>query len=104
LWFARLAKSRSLAARLCTGGAVLVDGVVARKASQTVHIGDTIVVLRGARRRTVRISALGMRRGPTAEARCLYEEVGEPAAEAEQAAGWTPLLVDDALARDDSAG
>jgi ribosome-associated heat shock protein Hsp15 len=106
LWFARLAKSRSLAARLCAGGAVTVNGAVARKASQRVRIGDTIVVPQGPWRRAVRILALGMRRGPAAEARSFYEEIGRPVAAAEPIARWTPVLVDavTTVARDDAAG
>jgi len=106
LWFARLAKSRSLAARLCAEGAVLINGAVARKASQTIRIGDTIVVPQGRWRRAVRIVALGMRRGPAAEARSFYEEIGRPVATAEPAARWTPLLVDVTMTvpRDDTAG
>jgi ribosome-associated heat shock protein Hsp15 len=106
LWFARLTKSRSLAAQLCAAGAVLVNGSVARKASQTVRTGDTIVVPQGPWRRAVRILALGMRRGPAAEARSFYEEIGRLVAVAEPAARWTPLLADDAMidARDETAG
>jgi ribosome-associated heat shock protein Hsp15 len=93
LWFARLAKSRSLAARLCAAGAVLVNGGAARKASHMVRAGDAIVVPQGARQRAVRVLALGTRRGPSAEAQMLYEETALPPAP--EAAAWTPLLVGD---------
>jgi ribosome-associated heat shock protein Hsp15 len=98
LWFARLAKSRSLAARLCTAGAVVVNGTAARKASQVIRIGDAVVLQQGPRRRTVRVRALGTRRGPATDAQTLYEEVTWPEAMPAPAALWTPLLVDDALA------
>jgi len=95
LWFARLAKSRSLAARLCTAGAVTINGVSMRKANHTVRIGDVIAVPQGPFRRTVRVRALGMRRGPTAEARLLYEETAAPVRLSELAAAWIPMLVSD---------
>src|SRR4051812_13658644 len=79
LWFARLVKSRSRAARLCTAGAVKVNQVTLKKADQLVRIGDTVVVPQGIFRRTVRVLGLGARRGPAAEARLLYEEVDAPA-------------------------
>ena len=94
LWFARLTKSRALAARLCAAGNVVVNGMVARKPSQAVRVGDAVIVPQGLRRRTLRVLALGQRRGPPAEARSLYEETARPAAAADPAALWTPLLID----------
>jgi ribosome-associated heat shock protein Hsp15 len=95
LWFARLVKSRSLAARLCNAGAVVVNGAAARKASQAIRIGDRVSVPQGARRRTLRVLALGTRRGPATDARTLYEETARPEAMPAPAADWTPLLIDD---------
>jgi ribosome-associated heat shock protein Hsp15 len=93
LWFARFAKSRSLAARLCAAGAVAVNGTAVQAASHAVHIGDIIVVPQGPYCRTVRVLALGLRRGPAAEARDLYEESNGPVRRSEPA--WTPLLGDE---------
>jgi ribosome-associated heat shock protein Hsp15 len=73
LWFARLAKSRSLAARLCAAGAVVVSGRVTAKPHQSVRVGDTVTVPQGRQIHTVRIVGLGTRRGPAPEARQLYE-------------------------------
>jgi ribosome-associated heat shock protein Hsp15 len=105
LWFARLVKSRSLAARLCTVGAVAVNGVAAQKASQAVRVGDAVVVPQGSRQRAVRVLALGARRGPAAEARSLYEETARSAA-VQNPAEWIPVLLDSAVAErhDDGAG
>jgi ribosome-associated heat shock protein Hsp15 len=89
LWFARFAKSRSLAARLCTGGAVSVNGEKARKAGQAVRPGDLLGLRLGKSRRSIRILALGDRRGPAAEARGLYEEI---AVEERPVPEWQPLL------------
>jgi ribosome-associated heat shock protein Hsp15 len=94
LWFARLSKSRSRAARLCTAGAVAVNGVAVGKANHAIRIGDTIAVPQGAFRHIVRVLALGRRRGPPSEARILYEETGAPVRLCEPAPAWTPLLVD----------
>jgi ribosome-associated heat shock protein Hsp15 len=95
LWFARFAKSRSLAARLCAMGAVAVNGATVKKPNQTVRIGDVVVVPQGGWQRTVRVLALGLRRGPAAEARMLYEEV-ETAPLRDTTPEWVPLLdVDD---------
>jgi ribosome-associated heat shock protein Hsp15 len=91
LWFARFAKSRSLAARLCTAGVVAINGVAARKPNQTVRVGDVVVVPQGGWLRTVRVLALGVRRGPAAEARLLYAEEAV-AARPDPAADWVPLL------------
>jgi ribosome-associated heat shock protein Hsp15 len=96
LWFARFAKSRSLASRLCAAGAVLVNGVPVRKANQTVRIGDAIAVPQGPLRRTVQVRALGERRGPATEARRLYEETAAPVRLSELTAAWAPLLLDEA--------
>jgi ribosome-associated heat shock protein Hsp15 len=105
LWFARLAKSRSLAARLCAVGAVVVNGMAARKASQAVRVGDAVVLPQGSRQRAVLVLALGTRRGPAAEARSLYEETARPMV-VQDPAEWTPLLLNGAGAEDhdDAAG
>jgi ribosome-associated heat shock protein Hsp15 len=95
LWFARFVKSRSLATRLCTAGAVSVNGVAVRKANHAVRIGDGIALPQGAFRRAVRVLALGDRRGPASEARLLYEEVADPVRLAELVPAWVPLLIDD---------
>lgn len=92
LWFARLAKSRSLAARLCGAGAVAVNGAAVGKANQAVRIGEIVVLPQGGLRRTVRVAALGVRRGPAAEARLLYDEVGPALRLREVPADWVPLL------------
>ena len=66
-----------------------------------VRIGDTIAVPQGTFRRTVRVLALGSRRGPPAEARLLYEETAAPVRLSELTAPWAPLLVSDEDAQND---
>lgn len=92
LWFARLTKSRSLAARLCAAGFIEVNGTRVRKPSHTVRVGDVVVVPQGRWQRTARIVAIGSRRGPSVEARTLYEETATARPLAEFAPKWLPLL------------
>ena len=90
LWFARFAKSRSLAARLCAGGAVTINGGIVTKPNQAVRVGDVVVLSQGGWERTVRVLALGVRRGPAPEAQTLYEEAA--ARRRDAALGWVPIL------------
>jgi ribosome-associated heat shock protein Hsp15 len=92
LWFARFVKSRSLAARLCAAGAVSINGSTADKPSRMIRTGDVISLTRSGWQRTVRVAALGERRGPAVEARLLYEEIEPLARLSEPTAGWEPLL------------
>ena len=92
LWFARLAKTRSFAARLCAAGAVTVNGTPLRKSNQPVRVGDAIAAPQGNYRRTVRILALGSRRGPASEAQWLYQEIAVPVRLTETVPEWEPLL------------
>jgi len=75
LWFARLFKSRSLASRFCTEGRIRIAGKVVRKAHQAVRPGDVLTFAQGSRVRVIKIAALGVRRGPAARARQLYEDL-----------------------------
>jgi ribosome-associated heat shock protein Hsp15 len=92
LWFARFVKSRSLASRLCAAGAVAVNGLAVKKGNHMVRLGDAIALPQGAFRRTVRVQALGERRGPATEARLLYEETA-PVSLSDLAPVWAPLLM-----------
>lgn len=85
LWFARLSKSRSLAAAWCVAGEVTLNGMAVTKPAQLLRPGDAVVVPAGPRRRRqVRVLALATRRGPAPEARILYEEIGLPIEEPEK--------------------
>jgi len=77
LWFARLVRSRSLAARLCLAGQVTVAGNAA-KPHHAVRVGDAVTIELARATRRVRVVALGARRGPAPEARRLYEEPAPP--------------------------
>lgn len=95
LWFARFTKSRSLASRLCAAGAITINGIAVRKANHPTRVGDIIVLPQGVFLRTIRVKALGVRRGPSMEARLLYEENGDPVQASQLDAGWKPLLAYD---------
>ena len=84
LWFARFAKSRTLAARLCADGRVRINRAVAGKPSATVRPGDVLTFPQGPHIRVVRILQPGARRGPAEEARTLYEDLAPPAPGAPQ--------------------
>ena len=97
LWFARLARTRSLAARLCTEGRVSVGGRDGVKPHHAVRVGDIIVVGMPHQRRRLIVRALGERRGPPAEAKQLYDEPTPPVAIETPTPGWVSLFEDDAV-------
>ena len=72
----RLVKSRTLAQALVETGHIRIDGKRALKASEPVRVGSTIALPLRDRVRVVRVLALPQRRGPAAEARSCYEELG----------------------------
>ncbi len=75
LWFARVTKSRSLAAACIEAGEVKVNRVRVEKASQTVKVGDVITSRVHKKIRVLKILGLGTRRGPASEAQSLYEDL-----------------------------
>jgi ribosome-associated heat shock protein Hsp15 len=75
LWFARVSKSRSLAARLIEDGKVRVNRTRAVKPSQTVRVGDVLTIALRGKVQILKVLAPGQRRGPPPEARQLYEAI-----------------------------
>ncbi|MFN3878089.1 MAG: RNA-binding S4 domain-containing protein [Brevundimonas sp.] len=76
LWRARFVKTRVLAADLVERGAVRLthQGRETRldKPSRCVHVGDLLTFAQNSRVTSLRVEALGERRGPPEEARALY--------------------------------
>ena len=72
----RLVKSRTLAQSVIDTGHVRIDGRRVEKSSEDVRIGSVVALPLHGRVRVVRVLALPERRGPAAEARTFYEEVG----------------------------
>ncbi|MFL1464376.1 RNA-binding S4 domain-containing protein [Roseococcus sp. DSY-14] len=76
LWHARLAKTKAACARLVEAGGFRLNRQPVGKAHARVRVGDVLTFMRGDTVAVWRVLALGERRGPAAEARLLYEEVG----------------------------
>ena len=74
LFFARIAKSRSLAQDWIEGGHVSVNGAKVRRSSAEIRPGDRLEVLVERRTYILVVKAPGDRRGPYAEARLLYDD------------------------------
>jgi ribosome-associated heat shock protein Hsp15 len=90
LWHARFCKSRTLAAKLAEAGKVRIAGAPIFKAHYGVKPGDILTFPLGPHIRTVRILALGERRGPAPEAQRLYEDLAPPPARAAAPASTGP--------------
>ena len=80
LGYAGFHKSRTLAAAVCAGGRIRLNGTPVSRAHQMVRPGDVLTFPYGNEIRVIRIVALGERRGPAVEARTLYEDVATPEA------------------------
>lgn len=78
LWFARVVKTRTLAAALVEDGKVRVNRVKITKPSQGVRIGDVLTVTVGPRVRLMKVLAFGERRGPPSEAQMLFTDLSPP--------------------------
>ena len=78
----RLVKSRTLAQSVIEGGHVRINGRRVLKPSEAVAVGSVIGLPVHGRVRVLKVLALPGRRGPAAEARGCYEELGvdEPSA------------------------
>jgi ribosome-associated heat shock protein Hsp15 len=81
LFFARMAKSRSIAQGYVQSGLVRINDVVVRQSSHMVKSGDRIDITFERAKRILVVKAAGDRRGPYEEARLLYDDL-TPAPEA----------------------
>jgi ribosome-associated heat shock protein Hsp15 len=77
LFLIRLAKSRTGAQALVETGHLRIDGKRVAKASDDVREGSVVALPLHGRTRVIRVASLPSRRGPAAEARSCYEEIGE---------------------------
>ena len=75
LHFARLFKTRTIAAEAVGGGGIRINGQPCRKPGHVLREGDMLTVAAHGRVRVFRVLILGERRGPASEAACLYEEL-----------------------------
>jgi ribosome-associated heat shock protein Hsp15 len=75
LWFARFVKTRTLASEFVSRGKVRLNRVKVDKPAQTVRPGDVLTISLGRQVRLVRVVAIAERRGPSAAAQTLYEQL-----------------------------
>jgi ribosome-associated heat shock protein Hsp15 len=77
LWFARIVKTRGLAQQLAEEGRLRISGRLVERAHCPVRVGDVLSFAQRGQVRVLKVETLPTRRGPPAEARTLYSEVGE---------------------------
>lgn len=77
LWYARLAKTRSVAQRIAETGRCRIDGRAVDRAHSAVRIGNVLTYAAFDRVRVIRIAALPARRGPAPEAATCYDELSD---------------------------
>lgn len=84
LFFARVVKSRSLAAKLSQAGRVRVNRAKIDQAAHAIRAGDVLTINLDRRVLVYKVLETGERRGPAAEAQRLYEDLTPPAPAAER--------------------
>lgn len=78
LWFARILKSRTLAARLVSEGHVRINGLRTDQPAKIIGPGDVLTIALEHQVLVLKVHACGARRGPYAEARLLYDDLASP--------------------------
>jgi ribosome-associated heat shock protein Hsp15 len=78
LWLARVAKTRSLAARLVAEGRVRLNARRIETPAKGVGPGDVLTIALERRVRVLKVVARGARRGGFSEASLLFEELSDP--------------------------
>ena len=83
LWFARMARTRVLAAGLVSAGHVRVNGRKVDQPSRAIGPGDVLTISLQRDVRVLRVVAIAERRGPYEDARHLYEDLNAAPPQAE---------------------
>ncbi len=78
LWHARFFKTRSLAAKVVSGGKLRVNGQPISKPAYMVSVSDVLTFPQADNVRVIKVLAMGERRGPAPEAQQLYEDLAPP--------------------------
>lgn len=78
LFFARVVKSRSLAAKLVSSGNVRLNKIKIDQPSQNIKTGDVLTISLDRRILVYEVVSGGLRRGPAEEARELYKDISPP--------------------------
>lgn len=92
LFFARIAKSRTLAGKLASAGRIRVNRTKIDQPSRLVQPGDVLTVTLDRHIVVLRVLSAGTRRGPATEARQLYEDL-TPARPPRDKAGPAPVAL-----------
>ena len=87
LWFARVVKTRTLAARLVSDGHVRINGQRQDAPAKQVAAGDVLTIALERQIKVLKVVAPGTRRGPYEEARLLYEDLSPKPEPSEQKVG-----------------
>jgi ribosome-associated heat shock protein Hsp15 len=77
LWFARVARTRSLAARLVAEGHVRLNARRIDTPAKGVVRGDVVTIALDRDVRVLKVMGQGTRRGPYCEAKLLFEDLSE---------------------------
>ena len=86
LYFARVVKSRSLAAKLARSGRVRVNGDKIDQPSRQVARDDVLTITLDRKILVLKVLGPGERRGPYPEAKTLYEDLSPPPASGDRKA------------------
>ncbi len=78
LWFARVVRTRTLAAKLVTDGHVRVNGSRQETAAKAIGPDDVLTISLERQVRVLKVLGAGTKRGPYEEARLLYEDLTPP--------------------------
>lgn len=78
LWHARFFKTRSLAAKIVSGGKLRVNGQPISKPAYMVTALDILTFPQANDVRVIKVLAIGERRGPAPEAQLLYDDLDPP--------------------------
>ena len=87
LWCARFMKARADCARLVQGGRIRINRQPTEKPHARLRPGDVLTLPLHGEIRVLEVVAIAQRRGPASEARTLYREVPDPAADGLRGAG-----------------
>jgi ribosome-associated heat shock protein Hsp15 len=75
LWFARVVRTRTLAARLVSDGHVRINSLRVETPAKPVGPGDVLTIALERHVRVLRIVAIAPRRGGAEQAKLLFEEL-----------------------------
>lgn len=81
LWYTRLIKTRSLAARMIEQGGLRINREKFTKPGHPVKPGDILTFMHAERLHVIEVLAISSRRGPAREARLLYRSAGRDSCE-----------------------